>query len=372
MQTSAGICGVGSGRGELGQVAAPAAKLKAQARSRRADINTGQFSSRLQHAEATMISRRDFAKIAAGAPAWAAMAAGIDSTVNGVRLGTITYSFRDLPRTPGKDNVDAVIKALQFCGIGEIELFSPNIEPAGKPLPPEPPAAYGVPRTRTERSAEEIALQKQNREDLRKWRIETPADYYQAVRAKFDAAGIVIFAYTINYNDQFTDEEIDATFRQAKSLGTGIIATSTTLSVAKRIAPFADRHGLLVAVHGHSNLKDPNQLASPESFAKALAMSKQFRVNLDIGHFTAANFDAVQYIRENHENITHLHIKDRHKNDGTNEQFGEGDTPIKDVLTLLKKERYPLRAFVEYEYRGLRSSQEEVKRCMDYMRAALA
>src|SRR5215467_10632386 len=127
----------------------------------------------------TMISRRDFAKMAAGAPAWAAMAAGIDSTVNGVRLGTITYSFRDFPRTPGKDNVDAVIKALQLCGIGEIELFSANIEPAGKPLPPEPPVPYGAPRpTPAERSAAERALQQRNRGELRSWRLETPSDYY--------------------------------------------------------------------------------------------------------------------------------------------------------------------------------------------------
>jgi sugar phosphate isomerase/epimerase len=320
-----------------------------------------------------MISRRDFAKIAAGAPAWAAMAAGIDSVVNGVRLGAVTYSFRDFPRTTGKDNIDAIIKALEFCGIGEIELFSPNIEPAGKPLPPEPPVAYGVPRpSRAERTAEQLALQKQNREDLRQWRIATPAEYYRGVRGKLDGAGIGVFAYTMNYNDSFTDEEIDATFRQAKAMGVEVIASSTTLSMAQRLVPFAERHGVLVALHGHSNVKDPNQFASPESFAKALAMSKQFRVNLDIGHFTAANFDAVQYIRENHAQITHLHIKDRRKNDGTNEQFGEGDTPIREVLALLRKERYPIRAFVEYEYAGLRSSQEEVKRCMEYMKAALA
>jgi len=320
-----------------------------------------------------MLSRRDFTRFAAGLPAWTALAAGLDSVVNGVHLGTITYSFRDLPRTPGKDNVDDVIQAIRFAGISEIELFSPNIEPAGKALPPDPPVPYGVPRPpRTERSPEVVALQKENREALRRWRVETGAEYYQAVRAKFDKAGISIFAYTINYNDSFTDEEIEATFKQAKALGVGIIASSTTLRVAPRLAPFAEKHGILVAVHGHSNTRDPNQLAGPESFAKALAMSPQFRVNLDIGHFTAANGDAVHYIRENHEKITHLHIKDRRKNDGTNEQFGEGDTPIKEVLQLLKKERYPIRAFIEYEYAGLRSSREEVKHCMEYMRAALA
>src|SRR5436853_524518 len=123
-----------------------------------------------------MISRRDFNRLAiAGIPACAAWSAGIDPAVNGVHLGTITYSFRDLPRAPGQDNIDAIIKALQFCQIGEIELFSPNLEPAGKPLPPQPATPYGVPRPpRVDRSPEAIALEKQNREDLRKWRIETP------------------------------------------------------------------------------------------------------------------------------------------------------------------------------------------------------
>jgi sugar phosphate isomerase/epimerase len=142
--------------------------------------------------------------------------------------------------------------------------------------------------------------------------------------------------------------------------------------MAQRVAPFADRHQFCVALHGNSNVADGNRFASAESFAKGMAFSKYFKVNLDIGHFTAANFDAVAYLRENHEQITHLHIKDRKKNDGTNEQFGDGDTPIKQVLALLKEKKYPIRAFVEYEYLGLRTSPEEVKRCMEYMRAALA
>jgi len=320
-----------------------------------------------------MLSRRDFARIGAGLPAWAALAAGTDSTVNGVHLGTVTYSFRDLPRSPGKDNIDAVIQSAQYAGAGEIELFSPNIEPGPKTLPPDPPVPYGTPRpVRTPDSPEVVALRNRNRDELRQWRIATGPEFFQTVRGKFDAAGIAVFAYTVNYNDSFTEEEIDATFRQAKSLGAGVIASSTTLSLAPRLAPFAERHGILVALHGHSNTKDANQLAGPESFAKALAMSKQFRVNLDIGHFTAANGNPVQYIRENHRYITHLHIKDRRRNDGANEQFGEGDTPIREVLALLKKERYPIRALVEYEYAGLRSSRDEVKRCIEYMRAALS
>jgi sugar phosphate isomerase/epimerase len=289
--------------------------------------------------------RRDFVKLTfAGVPLSMAFGMKIDSVVRGVRLGTITYSFRQLPRTAGaSDAVDVMIKSCTDCGIGEIELFSPDLEPSRLP-----------------------------REELRKWRLSTPMDHFKSVRKKFEDAGIALFAYTVNFRDDYTDEELDKAFEQAKTLGVNIIAASTQLTVAKRLAPFAEKHKINVAMHGHSNLKDPNEFATPESFAKALAMSKYFKINLDIGHFTAANFDAVQFIRENHDKITHLHIKDRKRNDGANLPLGEGDTPIKEVLALLRKEKYPIRAFVEYEYRGSGTPVEEVKKCMEYMKQALA
>lgn len=326
-----------------------------------------------------MQTRRDFGKLAvllggAGIPL-NARAARIDSIVKGVRLGTITYSFRDLPRTPGKDNIDDLIAALTACGIGEIELYSPNLEPApasaAKPAVSGP--SYGIAQgVRTPPTPEQIAQRKAEREALRQFRITTPASYYQAIRAKFDAAGISLFAYTLGFNPDFTDEEIEAGFLQAKALGVDLIATSTTVSVAERVAPFADRHKVRVAVHGYAKILDPNQFGSPESFSKALAMSKYMRVNLDIGHFTAANFDAVAYIKANHEIITHLHIKDRRTKDGVNEPFGDGDTPIKPVMVLLRDNKWPIRAFVEYEYPGMGTSVEEVKKCLDYLRVALA
>src|SRR5947209_5161267 len=293
--------------------------------------------------------RRDFMKLAAATP----FLGKIESVVNGVHLGTITYSFRDLPRTPGApDAVDVMIKALTECGIGEIELFSPHVEPvfAGGRGP----------------DAERA------RDQLRQWRLSTPAQHFSDIRKRFDDAGISLFAYTVNYRNDFTDEELDKSFEQARALGVGIIAASTQLSVAKRLVPFAEKHKIVVAMHGHSNIQDSDEFATPESFAKALAMSKYFKINLDIGHFTAANFDAVQFIRDNHDHITHLHIKDRKKNDGANLSWGEGETPIKQVLTFLKEKKYPIRAFVEYEYRGAGTPIEEVKKCMAYMRHALA
>jgi len=64
---------------------------------------------------------------------------------------------------------------------------------------------------------------------------------FEAVRKKFNDAGITIFAYTVNYNAQYSDDEIAASFRHGKTLGTNIIASSTTVSMAKRIVPFAEK-----------------------------------------------------------------------------------------------------------------------------------
>src|SRR5205085_6094039 len=217
--------------------------------------------------EKNRISRREFVKM--GTAFALAPFVKLNSVVSGVHLGAITYSFRDMPRTAGAaDAVDVMIKACTDCGIGEIELFSPHIEPATR-----------------------------SREELRQWRLSTAADHFTAVRRKFEDAGISLYAYTVNFRNDFTDPELDKAFEQAKALGVGIIAASTQLSIAQRLVPFAEKHKIYVAVHGHSDIQNPDEFASPDSFAKALAMSKYFKINLDIGHFTAANFDAVQFIR---------------------------------------------------------------------------
>ena len=163
------------------------------------------------------MQRRDFMKLAAAMP----LLAKIDSVVGGVRLGTITYSFRDLPRPPGADDaVDVMIKALTECGIGEIELFSPHVEPA-----------FPGGRGEAQRS----------RELLRQWRLSTPAEHFKQVRKRFDDAGISLFAYTVNFRNDFTDEELEKAFEQARALGVSIIAASTQLTVARRLAPFSGK-----------------------------------------------------------------------------------------------------------------------------------
>ena len=192
----------------------------------------------------------------------------------------------------------------------------------------------------------------QARDALRTWRLATSLDHFRGIRKKFETAGITVYAFNYSPNGSFTDDEIDRGFEMAKALGAEIITASATLEAARRMVPFAATHRMTVAMHNHSNVGDPNEFATTESLTAALKMSNHFKINLDIGHFTAANYDPVAYIREHHASITNLHIKDRKKAQGDNTPWGTGDTPIREVLQLLKKERWPIRAYIEYEHRG--------------------
>jgi sugar phosphate isomerase/epimerase len=182
---------------------------------------------------------------------------------------------------------------------------------------------------------------------------------------------MTVFAYNLSFNESFSDDEINKGFEAAKALGAEAITASTTLRVAKRLVPFAEKHRLPVAMHNHSNLTDPDEFATPKSFADALAMSPFFRINLDIGHFTAADFDALAFLETHHDRITNLHLKDRKKSQGDNVPWGTGDTPIRQVLTWLKQRKSSVRAYVEYEYPGPRGAVAEVTACVEFAKRTL-
>ncbi len=307
-------------------------------------------------------SRRDICKLAlCGIPVSAAFARLINSKIDGVQLGVQSYSFRDLP-------IDQAIQAMVTDGLSDCELFSPHIEAGGIGALDSIFHPAGGKKLTHEQMA---AAFKAYNDKLRQWRLTVPLDYFTGVRKKFEDAGINLYAYNLTLGEDAIDEEIDRSFEMTKELGVGIMTSSTTLPVARRMAPFAEKHNIIVAFHGHSDTKDPNQFATPESFAKALAMSKQYRINLDIGHFTAAGYDPVDYITKNHDSIVLLHLKDRKKNDGPNVPWGQGDTPIKPVLLLLKQKQYPIPAFIEYEYEGTGTSTQEVAKCYQYCKDAL-
>jgi sugar phosphate isomerase/epimerase len=319
-----------------------------------------------------MFSRREFGKLALvglplSLPVSMTLAQG-NSKVGGVRIGIQSYSFRTL-------SLDEALKAMKEIGIGECELFSGHVEPrptfgpgglgggGGRQGAAGPPPGGPTPEMR--------AAMQQRQEEVRKWRLSVSLDHFKEVRKKFEAAGVKLQAYNLSFNDRFTDEEIDRGFQMAQALGVNLITASATLSSAKRVAPFADKYKITVAMHNHANLTDPNEFAKPESFAAALAMSKYFAINLDIGHFIAAGYDPVGYLEQHHARITSLHLKDRKKNNGPNTPWGEGDTPIKQVLQLLKTKQYDIPANIEYEYRG-ENAVDEVRKCFQYIKDALA
>lgn len=317
-----------------------------------------------------MYSRRDFGKIAlASLPFTAALAAArTKSIVKGIHVGVQTYSFREFPP---EGILNAIIKAMTEIGLSECELFGPQVLPiemnpmrgmTGRPAPGQP-----VDDATRQKMAE---ARKAADEAARKWHLSVSLDYFKNIRKQFNSAGIEIYAY--NGGRFGSDEEIDRTFAQTKALGARMITSSGTLTSAKRIAPFAEKHKIMVAMHGHSNIKDPDQFATPESFTKALAMSKYFMVNLDLGHFTAANFDAVAFIKEHYARIPFVHLKDRKKDQGANLPFGQGDTPIKEVLQLIERNKWPIRAYIEYEYKGTEGPTAEVKKCYEFVKVALA
>ncbi|MGD9903639.1 MAG: sugar phosphate isomerase/epimerase family protein [Vicinamibacterales bacterium] len=303
-----------------------------------------------------MITRRRFTRSALAGVALPALTgrwAGA-APVAGVRLGVQTYSFRELTKVGTTEALDVVIASMKACGLDECELWSPQIELA----PPAP---------REARAADQAAA----REALRTWRLATGPAYYEGVRRRFAAAGMTVYAYNLSFNDSFTDAEIDRGFAAATALGAEVITASTTLSVAKRLVPFAATHKVPVAMHNHSNLSDPNEFATPKSFTTALEMSPLFRINLDIGHFTAADFDALAFLEAHHDRITNLHLKDRKKGQGDNVPWGTGDTPIRQTLAWLRQKQSPVRAYVEYEYAGTRGAVAEVIACVAFARQAL-
>ncbi|HUF24305.1 MAG TPA: sugar phosphate isomerase/epimerase [Vicinamibacterales bacterium] len=263
------------------------------------------------------------------------------SVVAGVRLGAQTYSFRDRPL----EQVPAAFKAagLSFC-----ELWSGHAEAAAVPR--------DTPR-------------EQRRELQRTWRLSVPLSHFEGIRAAFADAGVTITSYDVPYQDTWSDEEIARSFDMAKALGVAVITSSAVLSVVPRIAPHAEKARIKVSFHNHSNIR-PNEFATPDDFAAAMKVSPMMGATLDIGHFTAANFDAVAYLEQHHDRINALHIKDRKKDQGPNVPFGEGDTPIVAVLRLLRDRTWDIPAHIEYEYRGT-DAVAEVTKCYDYCRKAL-
>jgi hypothetical protein len=211
------------------------------------------------------------------------------------------------------------------------------------------------------------------RQAFREWRIALPLDRFREVRAKFDRAGLNLFSYVQTIDDDMTDPEIDAVYRQMQALAVPMFTTNQTrVGMGPRMIPFSEKYRIQAAWHPHALVNDPNEVATPASMEKLLAMSASFVINLDIGHYTAGNNDSAAFLRKHHARITHLHVKDRKRDQGPNVQLGTGDTPIKECATLIRDNRWPVMLILEREYRDAPGSPVEQTRWqLDYVRSLL-
>ena len=215
---------------------------------------------------------------------------------------------------------------------------------------------------------------KKSRAEVRQWHMDAPLGPFEEARKKFDASGLTWFSGVNTIAADCDDEEIDAIFKQMHAMGLNLFCTNQTrVETAPRMIQYAKKYNIRPAFHTHDKYEDPNEVASAESLVKLINMSPLFMINLDIGHYTAGNQDAVAFVKEHHDRITHIHVKDRKKNHGPNVAVGTGDTPIVQVLQTIRDGKYPIIALIEREYRDPNGGTpvEQTRVWMDYMKKAL-
>ena len=285
------------------------------------------------------ITRRNLLKSAIGVSVIAGLArtARADSSiVNGVQLGVQTYSFHEI-LNDGQNHSDLIIKDMLACGLYSCELFGAQVEPGifvGKlPSPadcPAPTRGCSAGKGGTARNPWAWEFQRSTGDDLikvrekqRRWRETAPLDYFLAIRKQFNAAGLDVFSFNPIVAPDWSDAELDRTFQMAKALGVKSVNVSTTFAMIKRIVPFAEKTGGIVAPHGHGVTWDPEEFSTRATFLRAFALSQAVGANLDIGHYSATGADPVAFIDEFHDRIINLHIKDRKRNSpGAREEDG--------------------------------------------------
>ncbi len=318
------------------------------------------------------ITRRDLGKLALAALPAPLLLAKPNSKFGGVQVGiNVPYSFHGLP-----GSADDVQKFVVELGLSAVELRSQPVEEyfgcpihyntMPNPRPKTPPTPEERARQRADAEAKAAAVEK--------WRLSAPMDQFKAFRKKYEDAGIAIEIVKFDGVDKMKDEVVDYAFQLAKTLGARAISCEIPLSKTPWLGEFAARHKMMVGYHGHTKIHDPEAFGAPESWEKAMSYSKYNGINLDIGHFIAANNTSpVPFLKKYADRVTHIHIKDRKMDDGPNMPFGQGDTPIKDVLQLMKREKYPFQATIEFEYKVPEGSDvlHEIAKCVEYCRNCL-
>ncbi len=310
-------------------------------------------------------TRRDLAKLAMAAfPAATLSAAKLNSTFGGVQVGiNAPYSFHNMA-----DGADDVLGYLKQTGIAAVELRAQPVERAlGATLPARLSAAdrkKGASASRTD------AVKAHE-----KWRLARPMSAFKDFRKKWEDVGVKIQIVKWDDINTFTDDELDYCFNMSAALGAHALSCEIPVSQTKRIGEFATKHKMMVGYHGHGNITDPEAFGKLSSWEQSMSYSKYNGANIDIGHFFAANgFTPSEWIKANHSRVTHVHLKDRKAKMGPGMPWGEGDTPIKEMLLLMKKEKYKFQATIELEYKIPEGSNvlAEITKCVKYCQDVLS
>jgi len=266
------------------------------------------------------------------------------SKFGGVQVGAITYSYRSMP----DQSVSAILNYALQSGLSSVELMGGA-----------PEQYAGIPDSK-------------DPQVIRKWRTTVSMEKFKEIRKMFNAKGVKIDILKLG-DSKWSDEEIDYAFNACKAVGARGITMEISEEAGKRMAPFADKHKLLVIFHNHGQPGDPKF-----SFDKALAFGPRLMLNFDAGHyFGATGLNPCLLIERLHNRIASIHIKDKTGpkafEPNKNQQFGKGETPVKEILQLVQKNKWPITCDIELEYEIPAGSDavKEVVKCVEYCRAAL-
>ncbi len=325
------------------------------------------------HKSKNSISRRNFlgtTAIAATALSFAPFAFSCTgdsgSKFGGVQIGVITYSWRSMPGT-----AEDILKYCVEGRISSLELMG-NVaeEYAGIPaMPPRP--KRGVEQTEAERETYEIARDKAMAQQ-KEWRLSNNMAKYKELRKMYNDAGVDI--HIVKFAPaRWSDAEIDYAFKAAKIMGAKGITNEIGDEACKRLGKFAEKHNMYAIFHNHAQPGKPGF-----SFDEFLAHSPKNMLNFDVGHYFGATGNHPNKVIERlHDRIFSIHLKDKTgKNSepaNTNRPWGEGDTPIADILNLIKENKWPIYCDIELEYPVPENSdaQKEIIKCVEYCKNIL-
>ena len=317
-----------------------------------------------------------------------ATGAAPNSSFGGVQMGAITYSWRSMP-----GGVENIIKYCTEAGISSVELMSGDVEEFlgapknpmmgmfGPPPPAKAPAgtpAGTAPATpppmqqRPELTAEQKATIAKYNQDMKTWRLALPLSKFDDVRKMFDTAGIKI--HIVKFSPaRWSDEEIDYAFKAAKALGAKGVTEEIGEEAVKKLAPFAEKHGMFAIFHNHMQFA-----TAGFSYDPFLAVSPAVMLNFDSGHFFGSTgIHPNTIIEKYHDRIISIHMKDKTgpKTDpaNTNQVWGQGEAPVAEILLLIKKNGWPIHCDIELEYdvKPWSNPVKEVKTCLQYARQIL-